>query len=67
MDKHATLIVQVWLEPGAGTRASVRATDTNDLQYFKNLEDLTKFFLGLGTELEREKPGRKPNVLRGLR
>ena len=67
MEKHATLIVQVWLEPGAGTRASARATDSNELRYFKNLEDLTAFFLGLGIELEKEKPGRKPNVHRGLR
>ena len=67
MEKHATLIVQVWLEPGAGTRASARLTDSNELRYFKNLEDLTKFFLGVGVELEQTKTEVIRMPRRGLR
>lgn len=68
MEKHATLIVQVWLEPGAGIRASARATDSNEFRYFKNLEDLSQFFLGLGLELEKTKPVKSQSALRrGLR
>ena len=67
MEKHATLIVQVWLEAGAGTRASVRATDSNELRYFKNLEDLSQFFLELGNDFEVAKDEAKHVFGRGLR
>ena len=67
MEKHKTLIVQLWLEPGAGARASVRFTDTSEATYFKNLIDLNGFLTRLAIKLEEADPDSRPGPQRGLR
>ena len=67
MERHKTLIVQLWLEPGAGARASVRSTDMSEATYFKNLIDLNSFLIGLGIKLEEANPEVPPEQQHGLR